>query len=124
MILLPIKTKKADAAISPVFGKVKYLAIVSENGVVDVIENSFGGGGGIVNFILQNGIKTIIAQHVGPIERVLDFGIDVYHSGDERITVPEALEKMKNGELVKIDRSNTHLMASQHKHDHGHDHNH
>lgn len=124
MICMPVKTKKEDSAISPVFGKVKYLAVVTDNGTVNVIENTFGGGGGIVEFMLRSGVKTVIAKHIGPIGRVLDFGIEVYYSGEERLTIPDAIKKLKNGELIKIDRTNTHLMASSHSHDHSHGHAH
>jgi predicted Fe-Mo cluster-binding NifX family protein len=101
MIAMPVKSRSENPAISPVFGKVKYFAVVDDNGAVEFIENIDKSGVKAVELLLSRGVKTLLMAHIGdrPFQFAKSSGIGVYYVGNERVTVNEAVEKFKNGQL-------------------------
>jgi predicted Fe-Mo cluster-binding NifX family protein len=91
---IPVKTNGEDPAISPVFGKVKFFAIVNDD-EVKIVENIEKGGMNAIRLLLENGVTTILMSHMGgrPLQIALQNGMDVRFVGKDRITVSEAVSR-------------------------------
>jgi predicted Fe-Mo cluster-binding NifX family protein len=126
MIAMPVKMNKENSAISPVFGKVKYFAIVSDNGEIQFIENIEKSGTKAVELLLSKGVKTLLMAHIGesPFKFALTKGIKIFFVGKERITINEAVQKFKNNQLIDATTIDLSQFSTHGKHDHQHEHNH
>jgi len=123
MIAIPIKMAKEDSAVSPLFGKAKYFAL-AKNGTIKIVKNEFKGGGAVVKWLNNLGVKKILTAHMGenPFSTLLDYGIDVYFVGGERLLVKDALLKYADGELPLLTKTNFNLYLGDEEHHH-HSHN-
>lgn len=117
MIVIPVKTDKQNSAVSPLFGKAKWFALVKDSGV-EMVKNSFSSGSEVVNWLHSIGAKTLIASHLGarPFELLNSLGIEAYFAGDERIEIEEVLQKHKNGELARLTLENFGQFVKEHHH--------
>jgi len=124
MIAMPVKTNKEDSAVSPVFGKVKFFALVDDNNNIKFIENVEKSGSSAINLLISHGVKTLLMSHIGmrPFQMAISSGIDIYFVGKERVTISEAVEKFKNGEYPNAKDIDSSLFASHSKSDHHHHH--
>jgi len=120
MIAMPVKSNKPDSAISPVFGKVKYFAIVDEVGNIQFVENREKSGMKAVQLLIENGVKTLLMSHIGerPFQLAINSGIEVFYVGKERITISEAVEKWKNGEFQNAKEVDISLFSHHGKGEH------
>ena len=126
MIGMPVKSAKPESAISPVFGKVKYFAIVDDNGNIEFVENVEKSGVKAIELLLSKGVKTLLLSHLGkrPYEVALENNMKIYYVGKERITIKEAVEKLKNGEYPELATLDLEEFFNSHHHHHDHDHGH
>jgi predicted Fe-Mo cluster-binding NifX family protein len=123
MIGLPVKMNSENSAVSPVFGKVKYFAIVDSDKNIKFVENVEKSGTKAVELLIQNGVKTLIVPHIGerPFELAISQGLKVYFAGKERVTILEAVEKFENGDFpdaTTIDKALFIGHGSNHHHHH------
>jgi predicted Fe-Mo cluster-binding NifX family protein len=124
MIVMPVKMNKPETALSPVFGHSKWFAFVDSEGNVSIEKNRAQGQGGpaVAKFLLEKGVHTVLTSHVGakPFMLFHNAGIQLYFSGEERITIAEALKGHEAGAFLEI----TPQTIDQYAHHHGHDHHH
>jgi len=101
MIAMPVKTNSQESAISPVFGKVKYFAIVDSDNKIKFVENLEKSGTKAVQLLLENGVTNLLTPHIGenPFQMALEKGLKVYFVGKERMTILEAVAKFRNSEF-------------------------
>lgn len=125
-IAIPVKTNRENPAVAPLFGKAKWFAII-EDGKVSIQQSPIQEGRAVIAWFMEIGVDTIIMQEMGngPYSVIKSHGgIKVYHTGFDRITLDEVLEKFNNGEMTPLDDTTMATILAHHesKHSHGHDH--
>lgn len=139
MTAIPIKSNKLDSAVTTLFGKAKWFALVNNNGEINIIKNESESGRHVVEQLVQMGVKNLIFNQMGgnPFMLLQRNGIKCFHSGNERITIPQVMEKLNQNQLTQVDgtnmaqfveQGNMHNKGRKHDHhdhhDHDHDHHH
>lgn len=138
MIAIPIKMNKETSAVNTLFGKSKWYAFVSEDGKISIEANKTQSGREVVENLVKKGVTKLIFQHMGgnPFLLLQKANIECYYNGGERILLNEAVKKLLNNELIKVDGSNMAEYVEQgkmhnggnkdhhHDHDHHHEHDH
>jgi len=124
MIAIPVKTNKENPAVTTLFGKAKWFAFIDGDRVT-IEKNELQSGREVVAKMAQKGVTDLIFHHMGdnPFTMLQKANIACYHDGGEPITLQNALAKFQNGELIKVDESNSQkfIEKGQHKnHDHHH----
>ncbi len=107
-IAIPVKTNKENPAVAPLFGKAKWFALV-ENGEVSILPNSAEGGRGVVEWLFQLGIKSLIIQNMSnsPYQMLKEDGeITLFYAGDKRIELDEVIKKYESDNLTIVDDTN------------------
>jgi predicted Fe-Mo cluster-binding NifX family protein len=130
-IAIPVKMNKDNSAIAPLFGKAKWFAIIEDDKIM-IEKNPAEGGRGVIEWLHQIHVDTIIIQEMGqsPYNMIQKLGgIKIYHSGFERMTLKEALEKFDQDALPILDETGMLKIIAHHegKHshgNHGHEHHH
>jgi predicted Fe-Mo cluster-binding NifX family protein len=132
-IAIPVKMKKDNSAIAPLFGKAKWFAIV-EDGSINIEENHVEGGRAVIEWLNQIGVDTIIMQEMGqgPYSVIQKLGtIKIYHSGFDRILLGDVLKQFEEKALPLLDDAGMTKIIAHHEvrhshdhHDHGHGHEH
>jgi len=134
MIAIPVKTNKENPAVTTLFGKAKWFAIV-DGDTITIEKNETESGRAVVDSFIARGIDKVIFAHMGgnPFMLLQKGNIECYHAGEERVLLQEALEKLKNGQLTKVDgtnmaqfveQGNMHNGGGHGDHEHTHDHHH
>lgn len=133
-IAIPVKMNNQNSAIAPLFGKAKWFALI-ENGQITIEANKEEGGSAVIEWLHQINVDTIIMQEMGdgPYQMIQQIGtMKIYHSGFERITLNEVMEKFKENTLELMDSNKMAKIIEHHEkkhthHEHGdahHHHNH
>jgi len=119
MIAIPLKMNKAESAVSPLFGHAKWFAFIDETGNVQIEANPYDGGMPVIEWMLSKGVDTIVTQHIGagPFRFLLQQGVRAWYPGEGRITLPEAMKKLADGEMEAITPENIERFA-RHRHQH------
>lgn len=107
MIVIPVKTNKENTAVSTMFGKAKYFALIS-NDRVEIIRNEHAGGKAVATWLKSKNVDTLITSHMGdnPFSVLLEMGIKVYFAGDKRIEINDVLLKYADGDLPLLTLEN------------------
>jgi len=115
-IAIPLKMGKESSAISPMFGHAKWFGMVDDDGEIEIMRNTLDGGMPVVQWLLDNGMTHTITSHMGPgpFRIFIERGIEVYHPGDGRVLLTEAIEKFRAGELERITMANMDQIAGHH----------
>ena len=120
MIAIPLKTNKENSALAPLFGKAKWFAFV-ENENITIEKNEAQGGSGVVKWLLEKGVKTLIMQKMSqpPYQMIKEEGsISILYAGSDRIELPETLRRYEAGELVILDDTNAPDIVKSHERQH------
>jgi len=122
MTAIPLKMNKIESAISPMFGHAKYFAFVDEDGEIAIEKNPYDGGMPVVQWLLGKGIDTLITSHIGggPYRIFLERGVRVWHPGEGRVVLIEALDGLRDGRLMQITPQNIAQFAQHSGHGHHH----
>ena len=125
MIAIPLKMKKENSAVSPLFGKAKYFAI-ADKGKIEILENVCHGGNQVAMWLHSLGVKKLLVSHMGanPFETLTKLGIESYFVGEERILLKEALLAYADGDLMSVDKENFDTIFPPHSHSQGENHHH
>jgi len=120
MTAIPLKMNKIESAISPMFGHAKYFAFVSDEGDITLEKNPYDGGMQVINWLMQNGVKTIVTSHIGagPFQFLLEQGVKAFHPGEGRVVLIEALDGLREGRLMQITPENIAQFAQHSGHHH------
>lgn len=107
MIAVPVKTNKENPAVTTLFGKAKWFAIV-DNDNITIEKNELQGARAVVESLISRGITKVIFNHMGgnPFVLLQNANIECYYSGDERILLSDAIKKLNNAQLIKVDTTN------------------
>jgi predicted Fe-Mo cluster-binding NifX family protein len=121
-IAMPVKTAKADTAISPLFGHAKYFAFV-EDGKMEIKKNPYDGGAAVVDWLLGEGVDVVITQHIGlrPFVLLAQNDVRCYYPGEGRVSIEEALKCYWAKQCEEITENNIEKFA-RHSHKHHHTH--
>lgn len=122
MIVVPVKTDKLDSAVSPLFGKAKWFAVI-DGDKTEIVKNEWQNGNGVAEWLRSIGAKKLVVSHMGekPFEGLTANGVEIYFAGSERITIDQLQAKLNGGELVRLDATNFDKYIEEHTH---HDHHH
>jgi len=136
MIAIPVKIDKENPAVTTLFGKAKWFAIV-DGDTITIEKNEIQSGRAVVEYLVSKGVDKLIFNHMGgnPFMLLQKAKVECFHSGDERILLNDVLDKLKNDSLIKVDGTNMSDFVEQgnmhnggghkeHNHDHEHHHNH
>lgn len=117
MIAIPVKTNKENTAVSTMFGKAKYFALIS-NDRVEIIRNEHVGGRAVATWLKSKNVDTLITSHMGdnPFSVLLEMGIKVYFAGNERIEINDVLLKYADGELPLLTLENFKILMKDDLH--------
>lgn len=121
-IAVPVKMNRENTALSPLFGKAKWIAFI-EDTKIDIQSNNTHGGAALVEWFIRESVDTIIFQEIGqtPYQKMKSAGnITLFHAGNERILLDEALEKFKKNKLLLIDDTNIDDIIKHHERKHTH----
>lgn len=129
MIAMPIKSNSKESALTTVFGKTKYFALVDEeSGEITVRENPFESGRDLSEWFANNGVDKVIVKSMGanPFLILNNSGIEVYLCHAKRSTIEETVANLREGKATKITVENMgeYLDAGGHRHGKGGDHDH
>lgn len=124
MIAIPVKTNKENSAVSPLFGKAKWFAIVDDKQIT-IEENKTQSGREVVENFKKQGVTKVIFAHMGgnPFMLLQKAKIECYAIGDERVLLQDMLKQLQAGKLVKVDTSNMEQYVEVNEKQHQH-HNH
>jgi len=125
MIAISVKSNKIESAVSPLFGKAKWFALVDENHTITFWKNESGSGRVVADYFIAQGVTQVVVQHIGenPFKMLEQKGIRSYYAGKERILLKDAIASLKAGELEQVTDQNIAQFAN-HSHSHTHDHHH
>ena len=136
MIAIPVKTDKENPAVTTLFGKAKWFAIV-DGDKITIEKNDINSGRAVVEYLISKGVTKLIFNHMGgnPFMLLQKAKIECFYSGKERILLSDVLSKLENDSLVKVDGNNMADYVEQgnmhngggdkdHNHEHEHDHKH
>lgn len=117
MIAIPVKTNKENTAVSTMFGKAKYFALIS-NDRVEIIRNEHAGGRAVATWLKSKNVDTLITSHMGdnPFSVLLEMEIKVYFAGNERIEINDVLLKYADGELPPLTLENFKILMKDDLH--------
>ncbi len=117
-IAIPLKMGKESSAISPMFGHAKWFGFVDEEGNIEIEKNPYDGGMQVVQWLLDKGTEVAITSHMGagPFRVFYDRGVKVFHPGEGRVLLTEAVEKYRAGQLQEITPANVDSIAGHHHH--------
>ena len=106
-LAIPVKMNKENPPVAPLFGKAKWFAIV-ENGQSKILSNSQSGGQAVIEWLKEMGIEALLIQEigVGPYKKAKNYGLQLYHTGFERILLEDVISKFEAGELEILDDTN------------------
>lgn len=133
MIAMPIKSNSKESALTTVFGKTKYFALVDEeNGEITVKENPFDSGRALSEWFVDNGVDKVVVKSMGanPFLILNNGGVEVYLCHEKRSTIEETVALLREGKATRITAENMseYLDAGGHRHakgeHHEHDHHH
>jgi predicted Fe-Mo cluster-binding NifX family protein len=118
-LAIPVKTNKENPAVSPLFGKAKWFAIV-ENGDITIVKNEQEGGHAVIQWLYDMDVDVILAQQLGanPYMIIKKLDINLYHTGFERILLDKLLWKFENDLLTILDDTNIHEVINHHEKKH------
>ncbi len=122
MVAIPLKTNKEDSAVAPLFGKAKWFAFV-ENGKINIEKNDLQSGAGVVAWLLQKGVNSLIIQKMSnpPYQMIKDDGhINIFYAGEKRIELGELLNKHEKNELAVLNDTNANGIIKDHERQHQH----
>jgi predicted Fe-Mo cluster-binding NifX family protein len=128
MIAIPVKKNSLDTAISPLFGKSKWFALVSDQGDISFWKNEMQSGRKVVEEFRSKGVNKVLFQSMGgnPFLLLQKNNITSYYSEDGRVLLQDALEKLVKKELIEVTMKNMdNYIEKGHKHaknDHKHTH--
>ena len=123
-LAIPVKMNKKSTALSPLFGKAKWIAFV-EDGNINIVPNATHGGRAVVEWFAREGVDTVIFQEMGvtPYDMIKSIGsITLFHAGHERILLDEVLAKFNTNQLTLIDDTNIAEILAHHEKKHPHAH--
>lgn len=109
MIAIPIKLNKKDSAIAPLFGKAKWFAFVKDGEVI-IEKNEAQGGADVVRWLLEKEVKALVIQRMSqpPYQIIKEEGsIAIFHVGNERTLLAEAVKRYEDESLVIVDDTNS-----------------
>lgn len=133
MVAIPVKTDREYSAITPLFGKAKWFALI-DGGKVAFWKNENGSGREVVEHFKAAGVTDVIFQEMGgsPFAMLQEAGIRCHHGGEGRTLFMNAYEAWKRGELEPVAAQNmaafieapkgqgTHGRHGAHAHGHRH----
>lgn len=107
MIAIPVKTDKENPAVTTLFGKAKWFAIV-DGDKITIEKNDIQSGRAVVENLVSKGVDKLIFNHMGgnPFMLLQKARVECFHSGDERILLDQAVEKLQNDNLTKVNGVN------------------
>lgn len=108
MIAIAIKKEDVNSPIAPLFGHAKYFALVDDAKNVKVRRNETSNGMRTVQWVSEQGVKVLIANHIGekPFHALSGKGVKVYFAGKDRLLVSDLLQKFDAGELEEVNAVN------------------
>jgi len=121
-LAIPVKLKRENPPIAPLFGKAKWFAIVDGDSI-DIIQNTQQGGRAVIEWLYRMGVEVLLIQEIGiaPYEMIKELGtMGIYYVGSERILLNSALEKFKRDELELLDDTNIDKILKHHERRHRH----
>jgi len=117
MIAIPLKLNKENSAVAPLFGKAKWFAFV-EDGKISIEKNELQGGTGVVAWLIQKGVNTLIIQKMSnpPYQMIKEDGqISIFYAGDKRIELGELLKRHEENELAILNDTNANGIIKDHE---------
>ena len=107
MIAIPVKTDKENPAVTTLFGKAKWFAIV-DGDKITIEKNDIQSGRAVVENLVSKGVDKLIFNHMSgnPFMLLQKARVECFHSGDERILLDQAVEKLQNDNLTKVNGVN------------------
>lgn len=117
MIAIPVKTNKENTAVSTMFGKAKYFALISNN-EIEIVKNEQAGGRAVATWLKSKNVDTLITSHMGnnPFSVLLEMKIKVYFAGNERIEMNDVLLKYADGDLPSLTLENFNTLLKEDLH--------
>lgn len=128
MIAIPARIRNDEVLLTTIFGRSEQIALVDDDGHVEVKENKFSGGVDLANWLVAQGVTRLVMRNMGanPYLTLRQGGVSVYVTPKNRAPIPEIVEDLENGRLIEVtpDNMSEYLKAGQHRHEHDHDHGH
>ncbi len=120
-VAVPVKTKRDNPAVAPLFGKAKYFAIVTNNNIT-IEKNPFQNGTDVVLWLNSLGVESLLIQEIGykPYQLIQELGMRLYYVGEKRIELNEVIQKLNSGELQALNEEEIEKIIKHHEKKHSH----
>jgi len=121
-LAIPVKTNRENPAVSPLFGKAKWFAIVDDEGTT-IVPNEQSGGGAVIAWLHALGVKCLLIQEMGqtPYEKCKAYGdMQLFHTGFDRILLEDAIEAFKANRLTPLNDETIGKVLAHHEKKHPH----
>ena len=126
MIAIPARTREGEVLLTTIFGRCEQIALVDDQGRIEVRDNAFGGGRELAAWLLDQGVDTVIIRNIGanPYLGLRQGGARVFATRKNRAPVAEVVEDLRAGQLVEVtpDNMTDYVRAGQHRNQHEHAH--
>jgi predicted Fe-Mo cluster-binding NifX family protein len=124
MIAIPARVRDGEVLLTTIFGRSVQLALINDEGQVEVRENPLDSGVELADWLVAQGVKTLVIRNMGanPYLVLRQGGVKVFVTPKNRAPITEILEDLNSGKLVEVTPDNMadYLRAGQHRHDHEH----
>ena len=123
MIAIPVRIRNDEVILTTIFGRSEQVALVDDEGHIEVKQNPFNGGVDLANWLTEQGVDRLVIRNMGanPYLTLRQSGVRVYVTPKNRAPVTEIVEDLENGKLVEVTPENMsdYQRAGQHRQDHG-----
>lgn len=130
MIAIPARIRNDEVLLTTIFGRSEQIALIDDQGNIEVKENKFQGGVDLANWLIEQGVKSLVFRNMGanPYLTLRQGGVKVYVTPKNRAPIKEIVEDLQGGRLIEVTPENMadYLKPGQHRHEHddGHEHEH
>ncbi len=128
MIAIPARIRNDEVLLTTIFGRSERIALIDDEGQVEVVENRFSGGVDLANWLIEQGVKSLVFRNMGanPYLTLRQGGVKVYVTPKNRAPIEEIVNDLETGKLIEVTPENMadYLKPGQHRHEHddGHEH--
>lgn len=130
MIAIPARIRNDEVLLTTIFGRSEEIALIDDQGNIEVKENQFQGGVDLANWLIEQGVKSLVFRNMGanPYLTLRQGGVKVYVTPKNRAPIKEIVDDLETGKLIEVTPENMadYLKPGQHRHEHddGHEHEH
>jgi len=128
MIAIPARIRNDEVLLTTIFGRSEQIALIDDQGNIEVKENKFQGGVDLANWLIEQGVKSLVFRNMGanPYLTLRQGGVKVFVTPKNRAPIKEIVKDLEMAKLIEVTPENMadYLKPGQHRHEYGDGHEH